>query len=107
MIRALDLGELGETVAWVRIQGMEWEWKGRELEVNGSRDERNGGEGVGQVVVGKNHLQGGSQAIFSTSWHPVESVVPEVIDSGWAASMSLPPQLLSRSEEHTSELQSP
>ena len=43
----LDLGELGETVAWVRIQG---EWMGRELEVDGSRDERNGGEGVVEVV---------------------------------------------------------
>ena len=58
---------------------MEWEWMARELEVDGSRDERNGGE---EVVVGENPLQGGGQAIFSTSWHPVESVVPEVIDSG-------------------------
>ena len=56
------------------------------------REER--GEGVGRVVVGKNPLQGGGQAIFPTSWHPIESVVPEVIDSSWAASMSLPPQLL-------------
>ena len=79
---------------------MEWEWMGRELEVDGSRDERNGGEGVGQVVVGENPLQGSGQAIFSTSWHPVESVVPEVIDSGWAASMSLPPQLLSALPEY-------
>ena len=38
-------------------------------------------ERVVEVVVGENPLQGGGQAIFSTSWHPIESVVPEVIDS--------------------------
>ena len=45
----MDLGELGETVALVRIQGMEWKWMVRELEVDGSQDRRNKGEGV---VVG-------------------------------------------------------
>ena len=81
-------------VAWVRIQGMEWEWMARELEVDGSQDERNGGEGVVQVVGGENPLQGGGQTIFSMSWHPVKSVVRKVIYSSWAASMSLPPHLL-------------
>ena len=78
-------------VALVRIQGMGWEWMARELEVDGRRDGRHGGEGV---VVGQNPVQGSSQATFSVSWHPIEQVVPDVIDSGWAASMSLPPQLL-------------
>ena len=47
----MDLGELGETVAWVRIQGMEWEWMARELEVDGSRDKRNGVEGEVDTLV--------------------------------------------------------
>ena len=86
------MGELGEMVALVRIQGMEQEWMARELEVDGSWDGRNGGE---EVVVGQNPLQGSGQATFSASWHPIEPVVPKVIDSGWATSMLLPPQLRS------------
>ena len=74
----MDLGELGETVALVRIQGMEWEWMVRESEVDGSQDRRNRGEGV---VVGQNPLQSSGQATFSASWHPVKPVVPKVIDS--------------------------